>query len=277
MWLKQGCEVGRRRTFCWTRLSALAASAGTFLCVLGVSAAIADQCSQTDGPIDTDRPDVTNSSVTLPQGSFQNENGADFSQRNGGREFDGTNSRLRWGIAPCLEFLVDIPTYSAPVSGSLASGFTDVTPAIKWQISPSPGKFDLSATLGAGLPTGTKAVAGQGVQPYVQFPWSSQLSGGWSISGMLTNFIAPADPANKLSTETTFVLEREFGERAFLFIEYVGDYHEHGGPGYLLNSGGGYRVTSTQQIDFHLGIGLNDNAPAYIFGLGYSFRLDGIF
>ncbi len=259
------------------RVSALAASAGTFLCVLGVSAAMADQCPQTDSPIDTDRPDVTNSSVTLPQGSFQNENGIDFSQRNGGREFDGTNSRLRWGIAPCLEFLVDVPTYSAPVSGSLPSGFTDVTPAIKWQISPSPGKLDLSATLGAGLPTGTKAVVGRGVQPYVQFPWSSQLSGGWSISGMWTNFIAPADAGNKLSTETTFVLEREFGERAFLFIEYVGDYHEHGGPSYLLNSGGGYRVTPTQQIDFHLGFGLNDNAPAYIFGLGYSFRLNGVF
>jgi hypothetical protein len=51
--------------------------------------------------------------------------------------------------------------------------------------------------------------------------------------------------------------------------------HVHGGPGYLFNSGGGYRITPTQQIDFHIGIGLNDNAPAYIFGMGYSIRLDG--
>ena len=91
---------------------------------------------------------------------------------------------------------------------------------------------------------------------------------------MLTNFFTPADPTNKVSTETTLVLEREFAERAFLFVEYVGDYHVHGGPSYLFNSGGGYRITPTQQIDFHVGIGLNDNAPAYIFGMGYSFRLD---
>jgi hypothetical protein len=259
------------------RFATPAVAASAFLCILGVSTAMADQCSQADNLIDTDRPDVTNSSVVLPKDSFQNENGLDVNQRNGGREFDGTNSRLRWGIAPCLEFLVDIPTYSAPVSGSLSSGFTNLTPAIKWQISPSPGKFDLSATFGAGLPTGTKAVVGSGVQPYVQFPWSSQLSGGWRISGMLTNFVTPADPGNKLLTETTFVVEREVGEYGFLFVEYVGDYREHGGPSYLLNSGGGYRVTPTQQIDFHLGIGLNDNAPAYIFGLGYSFRLDGVF
>jgi hypothetical protein len=179
------------------RFSISAASSGAFLCILGASTAMADQCPQTDGSIDTDRPDVTNSSVVLPQGSFQNENGLDFGQRNSSREFDVTNSRLRWGIAPCLEFLVDIPTYSAPISGSLSSGFTDVTPAIKWQIGPSPGKLDLSATLGVGLPTGTKAVVGSGVQPYVQFPWSAHLGGGWLINGILTNFITPANTANK--------------------------------------------------------------------------------
>jgi Putative MetA-pathway of phenol degradation len=245
--------------------------------VLGASVAFADQCPQKESPIATDRPDVTNSSIVLPQGSFQSENGINFTQRDAGHEFDGTNSRLRWGVAPCLEILVDVPNYFAAVNGPLNSGFTNVTPAIKWQISPVPGKIDLSGTLGAGLPTGTKAIAGSGVQPYVQFPWSLELSGGWGVSGMFTNFIIPADPINKLSAETTFVLEREIAERAFLFIEYVGDYHVHGGPSYLFNSGGGYRITPTQQIDFHIGVGLNDNAPAYIVGIGYSFRTDSLF
>jgi hypothetical protein len=144
-----------------------------------------------------------------------------------------------------------------------------VIPAIKWQTSPVPGKIDLSTTFGAGLPTGSKAIAGPGLQPYLQFPWSWELGGGWGISGMLTNFIVPADPTNKLSTETTFVLEREFAEHAFLFVEYVGYYHIHGGPSYLFNSGGGYRITATQQIDLHIGIGLDDRAPAYIVGIGY--------
>jgi len=250
---------------------------GLSLAVLGASAAAADQCPQKESPITTDRPDVTNSSLVVPQGSFQNENGINFSQRDGSREFDGTNSRLRWGIAPCFEILVDLPTYFAALNGPLNSGFTNVTPAMKWQISPVPGKIDLSVTLGVGLPSGTKAIAGPGAQPYVQFPWSWELGGGWGISGMLTNFMVPADPTNKLSTETTFALEREFAERVFLFIEYVGDYHVHGGPGYLFNSGGGYRITPTQQIDFHIGIGLNANVPAYIFGIGYSFRLDSLF
>jgi hypothetical protein len=258
---------------CWGS----AAFIGLSLAALSASAASADECPQKESPIATDRPDVTNSSLVVPRGSFQNENGINFSQRDGGHVFDGTNSRLRWGIAPCLELLVDIPTYFAAVTGPVNSGFTNVTPAIKWQISPVPGKIDLSAVVGVGLPTGTEAIAGPGVQPYVQFPWSWELGGGWGISGMFTNFFTPTNPINKLSTETTFAIEREVGEHAFLFVEYVGDYHLHGGPSYLFNSGGGYRITPTRQIDFHIGIGLNDNAPAYIFGIGYSFRLDGLF
>jgi hypothetical protein len=103
---------------------------------------------------------VTNSSLVLPQGSFQSENGINFSHHDGGHEFDGTNSRLRSGVAPCFEVLVDLPTYFAPINGSLNSGFTNTTPAVKWQISPVPGIIDLSATIGVGLPTGTKTIAG---------------------------------------------------------------------------------------------------------------------
>ena len=73
-----------------------------------------------------------------------------------------------------------------------------------------------------------------------------------------------------------FVIERQFTDRAFLFAEYVGEFPTAGGASHLFNSGGGYRITNTQQIDFHVGIGLNRNAPADIFGLGYSFRLDGL-
>ena len=72
-------------------------------------------CPTAKDEIATDRPDVTNSSLVVPTGSLQNENGANFSMRDDGRAFDGTNSRWRLGIAPCLEVLVDLPTYFANV------------------------------------------------------------------------------------------------------------------------------------------------------------------
>jgi hypothetical protein len=104
-----------------------------------------------------------------------------------------------------------------------------------------------------------------------------ELADGWAITGMFTNFLVPGDPNKQFFTETTFVLEREFGERYLLFVEFVGDYRLDGGPGYLINSGGGVRITPQQQIDFHIAVGLNENAPAYIFGIGYSYRIDSLF
>ncbi len=258
------------------RTLSLLASLPVSVCIATIAAA-ADNCTQNTAPIATDRPDVTNSSVVVPVGSFQSENGINLSRRDGGEVFDGTNSRLRLGIAPCLEVLVDIPNYTTAFRGLAAAGFGDVAPAVKWQISPVPGKVDLSMTIGAALPTGAIGLAGPGVQPYLQFPWSIEITKGWGISGMVTNFFTPDDPINKYSNQSTFVIEREFGERSFLFVEYVGEFPINGGPSHLFNSGGGYRITDTQQVDFHVGIGLNHNAPAYVFGLGYSFRIDRLF
>ena len=244
---------------------------------LGTTAAAADRCPQGGSEIATDRPDVTNSSLVVPAGSLQVENGINVTARDGARTLDGTNTRLRLGLAPCLELLVDVPTFFAAVRGQAESGFTNVTPAVKWQLGPLPGDIDLSATAGVGLPTGTTRIAGLGAQPYLQFPWSRELGGGWGISGMVTAFFRPAEPGSKLVTEPTFVIEKKVGDRAAVFAEYVGDYPSHAGASQLLNTGVLYRLTPTQQIDAHVAFGLNRNAPDYIFGIGYSFRFDGLF
>jgi hypothetical protein len=254
----------------------LAAVLGGGLVSLAVSMAAAEECTQPSSPIETDRPEVTNSSIVLPVGSFQNENGINLSRQKAAQVFDGTNSRLRLGIAPCFEVLLDLPTDVTVFRGQGASGFTDLAPAVKWQMSPIPEKFDLSMTVGIGLPTGAVAVAGPGTQPYLQFPCSIELGSGWAITGMVTNFLVPADPVNRYTNQSTFAIERQFGERSFLFAEYVGGFPAVGGNSQLFNSGGGYRITDKQQIDFHIGVGLNRNAPAYIFGIGYSFRVDGL-
>jgi hypothetical protein len=99
-------------------------------CLLFVSLAAADAQAETC-PTAKDRPDVTNSSLVVPFGSFQSENGANFRGQDGGQIIDGTNTRWRLGIAPCLELLMDLPTYFATVRGPGNSGFADVAPAIK--------------------------------------------------------------------------------------------------------------------------------------------------
>jgi hypothetical protein len=237
----------------------------------------AGECPTSASEIATDRPDVTNSSLVVPVGSLQGENGINTTRRGLDKTFDGTNSRLRLGIANCLEILVDVPDYVGRLKGDAGSGFGNVAPAIKWQFGSLPEPWNLSVTAGAGLPTGSSKITGPGLQPYLQFPWSYEIGSGWGTSGMVTTFFFPSDLANKQTTEATFVLEKKVTERASLFVEYVGDYPSRGSSVQLFNTGGGYLLTKTQQIDFHVAFGLNRNSPNYIVGLGYSFRFDDLF
>src|ERR1700761_450609 len=218
--------------------------------------ATAGECPNTTSEIATDRPDVTNSSLVVPVGSVQNENGLNSTGRQFESTFDGPNSRWRFGVAPCLEVLIDLPNYGGSLRGGAANGFTDVIPAMKWQFSSLPEQWNLAVTAGAGLPTGSSRIAGPGLQPYLQFPWSHELGGGWGTSGMVTSFFFPSDPSNQQTTEANFVLEKKMTERTSLFVEYVGDYPSRGASISLFNSGGEYLLTKTQQVDFHIGFGL---------------------
>jgi Putative MetA-pathway of phenol degradation len=239
------------------------------------SAALAGECTGPNAPIETDRPDVTNSAVVVPAGSLQSENGVDLERKDAAQALSGTNSRWRLGIAPCLEVLVDLPNYFTTFRGAGVSGFSDVVPAVKWQLNLPQSKLDVSITAGAALPTGANGVSGPGVQPYVQVPWSLELGGGWALNGMETGFFAP-EAAVKFTYQSTVVVEKEIAERAFVFVEYVGTFPANGANSQLFNSGAGFRIDNNHQIDFHVGIGLDRNAPAYIVGVGYSFRFDGI-
>jgi hypothetical protein len=86
----------------------------------------------------------------------------------------------------------------------------------------------------------------------------------------------PSESTRNPTFESTFSLERTFGTSADAFVEYVGDY-DHQRPSQVLDTGAAWRLTKTQQLDFHTGFGLNRSSIDHYFGIGYSFRLDGLF
>src|SRR6202035_4986848 len=146
------------------------------------AALAAEYCPGTQSEIRTDRPDVTNSSFVGPTGSLQAENGINLTARRASRIIDGTNSRIRLGVAHCTELLVDLPDYFHSVHGRGPTDLSDVAPAAKAQLGPLPGGVVLSATAGLGLPTGASRISGHGYNSYVQFPWSREIGSGWSLS-----------------------------------------------------------------------------------------------
>jgi Putative MetA-pathway of phenol degradation len=235
----------------------------------------AGECPTAADEIVTDRPDVTNSSVVVPFSSLQAENGVDWVVQHGSNSLDATNTRLRVGVAHCTEFLIDVPSYLGSLNGSESSGFSDAVVSFKRQL-PVPFGFDLSATGGLGFPTGNSKISGPGYQPYIQFPWSREIAQGWDVDGMFTLTWHPSSSQRNPTFEPTLSLAKDFGNTAELFVEYAGDY-DHERPAQLLDGGGAWRFSKTQQLDFHVGLGLNSSTVDHYFGIGYSFRLDGLF
>jgi hypothetical protein len=69
-----------------------------------------DQSATIDpGPIATDRPAVTNSSVVVPSGSLQAENGFLETNRQGQSISDGPETLLRFGVATRTELRFNMP------------------------------------------------------------------------------------------------------------------------------------------------------------------------
>ena len=245
--------------------------------IAGASAAVAaDGCPTSSSEISADRPDVTNSSQVVPYRSLQAENGVDWTVRQGSDVVSGSETRLRLGVAQYTEVLADVPTYFYSLNGRASSGFSDFVVSIKRELA-VPFGFQLSATGGLGFPTGASKVSSHGYDPYIQFPWSRSLSEDWSLQGMFTVTWFTSQNTSNPTFESTLSLERNLGPTRDLFVEYVGDYPDHAKPSQILDGGGSWRVTRLQQLDFHVGFGLNSSSPDHFFGIGYSFRLDGLF
>jgi hypothetical protein len=219
---------------------------------------------------------VTNSSLVVPRGSLQIENGVNVSGH-GAIRLDGTNTRLRLGVADCTELLVDLPSWSGALRGRGEAGFGDAAPAVKQQLGPLAGDIDLSVAAGLGVPSGARRIAGPGAQPYLQLPWSRALGDRWSVSGMATSFWLPEQPRHDFVLENNLAIGRDIGAHGDMFVELVGDYPRDRRPVQAINLGGAWRLGETAQLDLHGGVGLDRDAPRWFVGVGYSVRFDGLF
>jgi hypothetical protein len=229
-----------------------------------------------DEPIATDRPAITASSVVVPKGSFQAENGVLISNDQGQRTVDGPETSVRFGAASNTELRFSAPDYFHDG----ASGFGDVTIGVKRQLGPTPGGFDVSVIVFLNVPTGADAVSSHGYDPGLQLPWSRKLSANWSAAGQFALYWptqpSQEDAARNLTGESTFLFDRQLTKASDGFIEYAGDFPQRGGPRHLLHFGAAYKIAPRQQLDIHFGTGLSSAAIDHFIGIGYSFRLQAL-
>jgi hypothetical protein len=241
-----------------------------FLLIASYPAAADDNAPPT---IATDRPSVTDSSVVVPLGSLQFENGFAETLDQGRSAVDGPETLMRLGVASKTEVRLTVPDYFGQVAGGPGSnsGFGDLEIGVKQQLGPAAG-FDVSLVVSLSLPTGAEAISSHGYDPSVQLPWSRALSTNWTAAGMLSVYFPTQGARRNVTGEATFLIDRQLTKKWDAFAEYAGDFPQVGGPRHLLHFGTSYKLTYRQQLDFHGGLGLSSATLDHLVGVGYSIR-----
>jgi hypothetical protein len=228
--------------------------------------------------ISTDRPSVANSSVVVPKGVFQMENGLLVTNTSGQSVVDLPESSLRFGLLDRTELRLAAPDYffNLPAGTSQTSGFGDLALGLKQQLGPFHKDFDLSVIFFLSFPTGASAVSSHGYDPGLQFPWSWKLTSKWTMAGQIAFYWPTLAGKHTFTGEPTVYFDRQLTDRWDAFAEYAGDFPDHGGPRHLLHFGTSFKLAPHHQIDLHGAVGLSGAAPDNFVGVGYSFLIRAI-
>jgi hypothetical protein len=225
------------------------------------------------GAISTDRPAVTNSSVVLPAGNLQVENGFLETGSQGRSVVDGSETLVRFGVGTRTELRFTAPDYYHNLNTGQGSGFGDLAVGAKEQLVSTPGGFDVSAIVFLSFPTGAFPLSSGGYDPGLQLPWSRSLSASLSVAGMFSAYWPTQGHTRNLFGESTILLDRQLTGPWDAFVEYAGDFGALGGPRHLLHFGTALKLTRRHQLDLHVGLGLSSAAVDHLVGIGYSFRV----
>jgi hypothetical protein len=228
--------------------------------------------------ITTDRPAVTDSSVVVPKNDLLFENGFTETGNQGQRSFDFPETLVRFGLTSTTELRFTAPDYFQNFNGGsgFGSGRGDLSLGVKQQLTTTWKGFDASLVVALSFPTGANNISSHGYDPQFLLPWSHAISKNWTAAGMFGLLWPTQNGTHNLTGQPSFLVDRQNTSRWDTFIEYAGDFAQRGGSQNLLHLGTAFKITSNQQLDFHIGFGLSSASVGHFVGLGYSFQFPSI-
>lgn len=248
--------------------------------VLGtlMSHAQAQPCgANAQSTIATDRPQITSSSIVVPCGSLQFENGFLETSSGGQRSYDLPETSVRFGVLNKTELRLGIPEYFFNVSTASGStdGFGDLNLGFKQQLGPTHG-FDLSLIPSLSFPTGADPISSHGYDASLQLPWSRSLTKNWTAAGMFSLAWPTESARHNMTGQASVYFDRQLTQLWDAYVEYSGSFPQRGGPQHIIDFGTAYKPSPHQQLDFHCSFGLSAAAPDHTIGIGYSARFQMI-
>ncbi len=254
-------------------------SAFTVLLCLISTAALA----QGPGPIDTDRPDQTESSALVPAHHVQLEFGVAYTDDSPDSEvLEAPALLVRYGLIDRLELRFGIPTLTTQFEGGAESDFSDPEIGAKIALWAEKGwRPEAALLVGTTIPVGSEDLSSDRFDPAFRFSFGHTLQKNFSLGYNLGVAweTAPEDDGSGDDTnarlEYTTALGYDFTEKWGGFIEVFGDapLNDSGGPAHSLDGGLTYLIRENIQLDLAAGVGLTSEAPDWFVTAGFSIRL----
>jgi hypothetical protein len=240
-----------------------------------------------DEPLITDRPDFTESSVTVGFGVAQLEMGYTFTYDSA----DGDRTRshsfpetlLRLGtLAEWFEFRIDwnFADETTEIGGieDSISGAEDLGLGIKLALTPQECLLPESAIIfQMTVPSGSSDFTADEVLPGFNYLYGWDINDEWSTGGStgINRSIDEGTLDAFLELSQSWTVNRSLGENAGGFAEWF-VLGAHSGdsirPEHYFNGGFTYRFNNDIQWDIRAGVGLNDAADDFFAGTGLALR-----
>lgn len=235
-----------------------------FVCLLAALSA----CAATAQPLPeivTDRPDFTESGVTVPAGHVQIEAGANWE-----RVVDTSNlilpeTLVRWAPIERFELRFGFPNYMA---GEDPTGFSDGSIGAKIQLGPVSG-LDVGLIAAASLPVGQEELTSDSVDPEFILTMGRDLTENVSLAGQAMVMRDGGDDVWQYGG--TLVAGIGLTDQVGTFIEGMVLDQRANNVLVFIHHGYTYLVSSALQLDVHGGYGFLESGDGQaVVGLGVS-------
>ncbi len=237
--------------------------------------------AQEADPMITDRPDFTESASTVSPGRFQFEMGYTFTRAGQEDRHNFGELLARVGILTWLEGRLGLNSFSqlrAP--GADREGLEDLTISAKAVLYRKPRESSaavpqVALLFGVDLPTGESGFGENELQPGVKVAFDFQLTERVNLGSNLGWAYLFSDDQRFHQGVATVVLGYSISDPLTTYVEWYGLFPENrgGGSNHYVNGGFAWRFRPQLQLDWRIGVGLQDPDPNWFTGAGLSFRL----
>ena len=222
--------------------------------------------------LSADRPDTTESPITVEPGRVQIESGLyDWSRDDGDDTHTWLSLHTKFGLAESLDFGFVFESFVQEENPD-AEGFGDIGLTMKWNLWGNDGDDTAFALIPSlTIPTHT-SVSGGEWEGGLAAPLSMDLADGWGL-GLMAEVCLVDDSTGSHQFEFlhTAVVGRDLSESLGMFLEYVGVASEEDYEASLA-SGMTYMHHDNLMLDISLRAGLNDAAPDVGMATGFTVR-----